>query len=607
MPEGAKSAAGTSPTEALEALSNHLQAPPYHARRLSKDVLAGRYPKRHAVAGWRISVQLGKQSIDMDVLVGQDFPWQTPRIALVGPSRFLHWPHVEHDNVLCLLPLHASTDPTRPLDVLKVVLGRAVEIVQSSLDGSNVDQFRDEFMSYWSWSRPEGEPHKDVYTLCEVRPPSRLLAAWYGKGVYVVADDTAVLQEWLKNRFGAAVEDGALSKGALLWLESPWVPSEYPNTAKDIQALLRQHAPHLLAKFVAAAVRAPIIFPLVIGSPTQAGTGQVALTFGSTVFPKIPHRPRGDPMRGFRPGKVPEGVLAQRNLGVTALERNCAVRADAAWVHGRDRDTRLQKLNDSHVVLIGCGSLGAPIALKLAAAGVGRLTLIDPEVLSVPNVGRHPLGISDVGRSKVSALAARIRSSYPHIGQVAPHAAFWQDVYRTSPSILAATDLIISTTGNWAAEAELNAWHLSVERRPKILYGWTEAHAAAGHSVLIGGDSGCLACGFCNNGLSRVAVTRSGDAGILQQEPACGTTFQMYGPVELTHIEALIAEHALDGLLADERQKPRRTWVGRRPAGIAEDIQWTDDWLALMGPTPQTGRLYEMDWPVNCECSFCRK
>ncbi len=607
MPEGAKSAAGTSPSdEALEALADCLHAPPYHARRLSEEVLTGKYPRRHPVAGWRLSVQLGEQSIDMDVLAGPDFPWQPPRVALAGPSRFLQWPHVEHDNVLCLLPLHASTDPTRPLEVLKVILGRAVEIVQSSLDGSNVDQFRDEFMSYWSWSRPEGEPHKDVYTLCEIRPPSRLLTAWHGKGVYVVADDPTVLQAWLKNRLGAAVEDSVLGTGALLWVERPWIPSEYPKTAGEVQALLRQHAPHLLTDFVATAARTPIVFPLVIGSPTQAGTGQIALTFGSTVFPKIPHRPRGGPLRGFRPGRIPAGVLAQRNLGVTSLERNCAVRADAKWVHGRDRDTRLQKLRGSHVVVIGCGSLGAPVALKLAAAGVGRLTLIDPEVLSVPNVGRHPLGIPDVGRSKASALAARIQLSYPHIGQVATQVAFWQDVHRTSPDLLQVADLIISTTGDWAAEAALNAWHLSVGRCPSILYGWTEAHAAAGHSVLIGSDSGCLACGFSSNGLPHLAVTSSGDDGMLQQEPACGTTFQMYGPVELTHIEALIAEHAMDALLIDERQHHHRIWAGRRPPGIT-DIPWSEAWLALMGPNPQAGRLHEMEWPRNSQCGFCGK
>lgn len=607
MLEGTQPVADVTSSEAIEALATYLQAPPYHGRRLSEHVLAARYPKRQAAAGWCLSVHLGEQLIDLDVLVSPDYPWQPPRVALAGSSRFLHWPHVERDNVLCLLPLHSSTDPTQPLEVLKVILGRAVEIVQSSIDGSNIDQFRDEFMSYWSWSRPEGEPRKDVYTLCNICPPSRLLAAWHGNGVYVVADDVKTLDEWLKNRFGTATKDSSRSTGALFWVERPWIPAEYPTTAASIHALLRQHAPHLVTAFVAAAAHAPIVFPLVIGSSTPAGTGQVALTFGSTVYPKVPNRPRDSPIRGFRPGRVPALVLAQRNLGVTSLERNCAVRADAAWVHGRGRDTRLQKLRDSHVLLIGCGSLGAPVALKLAAAGVGRLTLIDPEVLSVANVGRHPLGMADVGRSKASALAARIRSGYPHVAEAASHATSWQDVDRLSPGLLERSDLIISTTGDWAAESKLNAWHLSVGRRPKVLYGWTEAHAAAGHSVLIGSDSGCLACGFNSNGISHLAVTRSVDGETLQQEPACGTTFQMYGPVELTHIEALIAEHAMDALLTEDRQPHCRIWVGRRPQGVAHGIQWDDSWLTLAGPNPRTGYLHEMDWPKNSACAFCKR
>ncbi|MEJ0022322.1 MAG: ThiF family adenylyltransferase, partial [Alphaproteobacteria bacterium] len=56
--------------------------------------------------------------------------------------------------------------------------------------------------------------------------------------------------------------------------------------------------------------------------------------------------------------------------------------------------------------LIGAGGLGAPTALYLAAAGVGRLRIIDPDAASLSNLQRQIIYRSaDVGRSKVERAA----------------------------------------------------------------------------------------------------------------------------------------------------------------------------------------------------------
>ena len=74
------------------------------------------------------------------------------------------------------------------------------------------------------------------------------------------------------------------------------------------------------------------------------------------------------------------------------------------------------KLKNSKVLLIGTGGLGAPLGLYLAAAGVGRLGLVDFDVVDVTNLQRQvTFGSSDVGKSKAEAARARLSSLNPDI------------------------------------------------------------------------------------------------------------------------------------------------------------------------------------------------
>lgn len=79
------------------------------------------------------------------------------------------------------------------------------------------------------------------------------------------------------------------------------------------------------------------------------------------------------------------------------------------------------KLKRASVLLIGAGGLGSPAALYLAAAGVGRLGLVDPDTVEVSNLQRQILhGQSSLGKSKLESAAARLRDTNPHV-TVEPH------------------------------------------------------------------------------------------------------------------------------------------------------------------------------------------
>ncbi len=79
-----------------------------------------------------------------------------------------------------------------------------------------------------------------------------------------------------------------------------------------------------------------------------------------------------------------------------------------------------QKLLEARVLLIGAGGLGCPLALYLAAAGIGRLGLVDDDVVDASNLQRQVLyQTSDVGRPKVEVARERILALNPDVEVVA--------------------------------------------------------------------------------------------------------------------------------------------------------------------------------------------
>jgi len=78
-----------------------------------------------------------------------------------------------------------------------------------------------------------------------------------------------------------------------------------------------------------------------------------------------------------------------------------------------------RKLKAARVLCVGAGGLGSPLALYLAAAGVGTIGLVDFDIVDESNLQRQLLhGTSDIGRSKLDSAEDRLRDVNPHVAVV---------------------------------------------------------------------------------------------------------------------------------------------------------------------------------------------
>ena len=106
-----------------------------------------------------------------------------------------------------------------------------------------------------------------------------------------------------------------------------------------------------------------------------------------------------------------------------------------------------KRLKAASVLCIGTGGLGSPIALYLAAAGVGRLGLVDGDTVDFSNLQRQILhGTKDVGRKKLNSAKDRIREVNPNV-QVDLYDAFFTAA--NARQIAEPYDVIIDGTDNF--------------------------------------------------------------------------------------------------------------------------------------------------------------
>lgn len=461
-----------------------------------------------------------------ELCLPKGFPHHERAKIILSPDAVLRLPHLDKAGILCTEgdpgPVQGHSAEDRILLLLQAYLEQFLE---PWLTGTLDDHFAGEALDYWlikvARARSGSDPVQAVWTVdeCPRRSTVRHGLLLVPDRIVVAADEKLPIT----NRLIQAMGKGANQRIRVLVADIPishtLTPSTWPRTASDLDRLLDGR--------LRPAQRVQFRHPL---SRRGRSVHRVVLL-------RNPDGAFAYLLPGGPATVLDDGKRKKTYPSLTApLPLNVA-RLDPSWTVGRDQHSEVAKRQDKRVLVLGAGALGSPVVDHLAKAGVGFITLVDPEVLVPANIGRHLLGAESIGHKKAISVAQRVNFGNPAT-VVTPQtmsAERWM-----KENSLSSVDFVLDLTG----EPDVR-WHVDQARQQRpcpLLIGWMEPFVAAAHVCLLPTGTPWMQ-GSTDSMGGLEAVTWPDD--VIRQEPGCSSRFQSYTVAAAAHAVALVAENAL--------------------------------------------------------------
>lgn len=476
------------------------------------------------------------------LVIPDGFPIAHARVS-VSETLALRVPHVESDGNVCFegdLGPSCGLTPEERIDATLrcFLLQFVIPWGESKLD----QDFQREARTYWSLhckkNASGGDAISEIYAF-EPRPnaPRVFDASLVLPLRWLLAGTDRQIAERLITSLGTRASQVVKTLVVQIPIEHDLTPLTWPRTREELELILESRLSNAERKKCApkSGARAPHRV-LVLSSPN--------VDYGYMLS--------GGPatMCTARTGRSRTG---SRFFPVRAAQPLSVSRLDPGWTYGRYQLSELPARRLSTVLVLGAGALGSHLVDQLARAGVGKISVVDPQTMEGANIGRHLLGAESLGLSKAKQVAQQVSRTNPACVVLHCHmtAQTWFQRYSAGD-----VDLIIDLTG----EPDVRYWVEShrMLKPTALLVGWMEPFVAAAHACQLQADTLWLD-GKQDRMGDLQAVTWPPE--VMLREPACNSEFQAYTPAAAAHAVALIAESALellDGKLAAPRVK---SWV----------------------------------------------
>ncbi len=222
-------------------------------------------------------------------------------------------------------------------------------------------------------------------------------------------------------------------------------------------------------------------------------------------------------------------------------------------------------LTSKSVLLVGCGSVGSELALRLTSAGIGSLTISDPDRFSEKNLYRHILSVNDIGQLKAEVLAREIAQRHPWT-KVEDRCNSLEKLL--DPNMLRSYNMIVIAIGSPNVERFFAEHCIKEQIDVPVIFCWLEGYGIGGHAILVvPGTKGCWHCAYVDQqkltrGLTSNLNFLEPNQKVMQNQGGCGTQFLPYSGIAAGYTAAITADMAVRYFEGQVSYSSKVSWKG---------------------------------------------
>ncbi|TSC33933.1 ThiF family adenylyltransferase [Corallococcus sp. Z5C101001] len=496
-------------------------------------------------------MRVGAHLFRLQVRLPLEFPLCLPVVHLMEVTPPIVIPHLVEERRICFTSDANLLDQKDPWGILQESLGMVREHLVRMLKEASSQDFLREAVAYW------GKLSKGETIDCAVTAGgkvSQVTAFYAGARLYAVADDASTYAQSLPER---RIRELSQRKAIYLPLDPGAVEFAFwPGELAKAGGLW---------KYVRAMPEGEC--RALVGCLERCAGDEHLVVIGL-------HRPDEErALVGIQFSNIRRGhplLDQQAEARITPISMR---RRDLAFLAPRG-GAGIQ-LRDRRVLIAGCGAVGGYVALALARAGVGHLSLVDPDLFSLENTYRHACGMARCSEWKPSGLKAEIERTVPYVSVESKRARI-ERLIREQESWVQGHDLVLSALGHPTLELDLNEWTWGMPERPAALFTWLEPLGLGGHALLTharsaeGPAPGCLEClyrrTFEGGPIENRAAFAASDVSYTRDTLGCGNRYLPFADLDAQRTAEQAARMALLLLRREAAGAPLVSWRGDRRA-----------------------------------------
>lgn len=505
------------------------------------------------------------------------FPYEFPKVSILEEfyKKYKPLPHVDNKGGICTFDSNkVFPNKDKPKEMTLEVIKQAIKIIEDGINRINIDDFRDEFTSYWGL---DSDIVADVI-FTPTDSPAILIGCRPNNNYLYIAEGENKLKDFVQITKRFNFEKSKIFKVLYLPIEKeftlpfPKTNSEMINFIKDtkyydkyLEFLKDNSSPRI------------ILFSQNIN--------------GSLCVEGWKHEKRKTP-NGFRNNNINPIHLYKNLNGEDKIIKIRVNQLDHTRTFTRGGDGHIK--NNIKVSITGCGSIGSNLVKNLIDIGVKDFFLIDNETLSVENIARHYCGASYLRTLKVDAIKNELIRHYADINC---------DVYAENVFNLLKEDLTIFNecdynfvvVGGLPIERKFIELFNSGQITKPIILVWVEPYLMGGHAVLLQEKANVEKYLYDKNFNFKHRIILNGDE-YVSREAGCESTYLPYSAFEVQYfLTSLIDFMNIKIFEKSIKGNYLLSWSGRLDKARKNKMKINSSWISSNGREMRVKSINELE------------